>query len=285
MILVTGATGNVGREVVTGLRAAGQAVRALTRNPERASGLPDDVDVVAGNLDDPSTLGPALAGVTGIFLMSRDSLAGQAAGLLARPGDPPLAHVVLLSSASVEVETPEAVARWRLGARRHRLAEEAVRRSASSWTFLRPGAFASNAALKWAESIRTRGRAEVMFAGETEAPIDPADIAELAVRALCDPGHAGRAYTLTGPEALTPAEQVAIIGDVLGREIVIDLLSPDLQRKRLGGLVLPADLDLALRPGRTPWSSPLPAVAELLGRPPLAFREWMVRNVGLFGSA
>jgi len=280
MILVTGATGNVGRDVVAHLRTAGCAVRALTRRPGHAR-LPGDVEVVGGDLDDPSTLGPALKGVTGIFLMGRDRLAEQAAGLLGTLDDP-ATPVVLLSSASVQVDTPEAVARWRLGTRRHRLAEDAVRRAASAWTFLRPGAFASNAALKWATSIRERGAAEVMFADEPEAPIDPADIAEVAARTLTEPGHAGRAYTLTGPEALLPIEQIRVLEEVLGRPIGVEEVPPSLQRERLRPMVPEEDLDVAMRPGRMPWAEPLPVAAHLLGRPPRTFREWAVRNSTIF---
>jgi uncharacterized protein YbjT (DUF2867 family) len=280
MILITGATGNVGREVVARLRSEGHAVRAVSRRPGRAR-LPADVEVVAGDLDDPASVRPALEGATAVFLMGRNNLAEQAAGLLAGLPDPEI-PVVLLSSASVEVETPEAVARWRLGTRRHVLAEQAVRRYAKHWTFLRPGAFSSNAALKWSASIRERGVAELMFADEPEAPIDPLDIAEVAVRVLTESGHSGHAYTLTGPESLLQAEQVRVIGEVTGRDIAVEVVPPDVQRERLRGMVPPEDLDVAMRRGRMPWEEPTPAVARLLGRPARTFREWAVRNRTLF---
>jgi nucleoside-diphosphate-sugar epimerase len=122
-----------------------------------------------------------------------------------------------------------------------------------------------------------------MFRDETEALIDPADIADVAVRVLCEPGHAGRAYTLTGPQALTPAGQLNVIGDVIGREIKIDEPPPRIQRRRLHGRIPDADLDTALRPGRMPWAEPLPAVSDLLRRPPRTFRAWVVRHRGDFG--
>lgn len=208
-ILVTGATGNVGRWVVDRLVEEGAEFRALTRNPDRA-GLPAGVDVVKGDLARPAEL--PLAGVTAVFLLAvleSDDTAGLARDLLANAPD--LRRVVFLSSDAVTVRRPGS---YEL----HLSVEQVIEAAGLEWTHLRPGEFMSNK-LMWAGTIKQDDVVRYAYPDALGSPVHEADIAEVAVRALLDDGHAGHAYSLTGPELLTHRQQAEAIGEGLGRPI------------------------------------------------------------------
>src|SRR4051812_20796443 len=189
MILVTGATGKVGRHVVAQLLAAGEQVRAMTRDPAKAN-LKEGVEVVAGDLADSAAVAAALSGVKRVYLFPAHGgvgafLAGAAAAAAAAAKGTGLERVVLLSSAAVVegvTEQPNA-----LGAA-HRGVEEAIEGSGYAWTFVRPGQFASNA-LMWVPAIRGEGVVRGPYPDAASAPIDPFDIAAVAVQALLADGH------------------------------------------------------------------------------------------------
>jgi uncharacterized protein YbjT (DUF2867 family) len=209
MILVIGATGNIGGEALRLLLAGGASVRALSRDPSRLAGKAPGAEVVRGDLMEPDTLVPALAGVEKVLLVAgADHLAAATENLI-RARSATLRHVVLISSSTILVEPPTILGRW------HLAAEEHLKASGLAWTMLRPGYFASNA-LRWAASLRADGAVYAPVGGSS-APIDPRDIAAVAVRALTTPGHEGKTYVLTGEQVVTPAEQVAQLGAAVGK--------------------------------------------------------------------
>lgn len=202
-ILVAGATGNVGAQVVTQLRARDIPVRALSRNPPP--------DGVRGDLANPDTIAPVLDGVDTVFLM----LAGSAEALVPTVSllGEHVKRVVFLSSGAVDdslAEQDNPIGAW------HRTVEEAIEAAGVDWTFLRPHGFATNT-LGWAPAIRADGVVRGAY-GEASMPlIHERDIAAVAVEALTGSGHAGAKYVLTGTRPLTQIEQVRIIGEAAGR--------------------------------------------------------------------
>lgn len=272
MVLVTGATGNVGRSVVEQLLAAGQPVRAMTRDPGRAR-FPSGVAVVRGDMAQPATLPAALEGVDRAFLFP----AGVTALLEAARGGP-LRRVVLMSSAAVAMGGDNAIARG------HAPQEEAVRRSGLEWILLRPGAFMVND-LAWAAQIRD-GVVRAPFGDASSAPIDERDIAAVAVRALLADDLVGQAPILTGPESLTVAERVRILGEVLGRAIRFVEMTPAEARRAMGHMP-PALVETLLGFAAASVGRPAPVadtVAAVTGRPATPYRAWADRHRGAFGG-
>ncbi|MFF0489424.1 SDR family oxidoreductase [Nocardia sp. NPDC004068] len=274
MIVVTGATGNVGRALVGELSAAGHRVTAVSRSVTAAD-VPDGVVPVRGDLTRPDDLVPALAGAEALFLLTSGEFLGSGAGLdgvlkLAR--DNGIRRIVLLSSQGV-------------GTGRHPAGlEDAVRRSGPEWTILRAGGFMSNA-LQWAESVRAQRIIAAPFADVALPLIDPADIAAAAATTLVDDGHAGRVYTLTGPAPISPREQAAAIGAAIGEPVrLVELTRADAAAAMRGYLpepVVEGTLDILGDP--TPEERLAdPAVAELLGRPAGGFAAWAARYADAF---
>jgi uncharacterized protein YbjT (DUF2867 family) len=261
MILVTGATGNVGRHVVRQLCAAGVPVRAMTRNP--AASFPDGVEVAHGDLRDPLDL----RGIDAVFLMWPLHTGAALPGVLDAVGD---RHVVYLGSG---------------GVRGLSMAEQAALVSRRpKWTVIRPSTFAVNA-LWWARQIRAGDEVRGAHGDLAMAMLHEADIAAVAVRSLLD-GLAGRTFDITGPAALTQAEQVRVIGEVLGRPLRwVELPRPE-ARARLLADGLPesfADVLLdvyAVMPRRPAVTS---TVAEVTGRPARTFAEWVADHAAEFG--
>jgi uncharacterized protein YbjT (DUF2867 family) len=220
-ILVVGATGRVGREVVSQLCGREVRVRALVRRPE-AAGLPECVATMRGDLTEPESLGTCLEGVDAVFLVwtAPASAAGPALERILRRAR----RVVYLSA---PVKTPHPLFQQPNASRDLALRIEGeIEAAGCEWTFLRPGMFAANAKGWWGVRIRTGCESVRWPYAEVEtAPIHEADIAAVAVRALCDPGHAGAEYVLTGPEALTQRAQAEAIGAAVGRRIRMEEIS------------------------------------------------------------
>ena len=268
MILVTGARGKVGGSLVRQLAAAGHAVRALTRRAD-AGGVPAGVEVVAGDLSEPESLGPALRGVTGLFLFTPPSGPGEAARIAAQAG---VARVVLLSSIATQKADPKTNAI----AARHAAAEAAVLASGMAWTILRPDSFATNA-LDWAESIRAEGVVRAAYGASLRCPIHEDDIAAVAAVALQDAAQAGAAHWLTGPEVISQIDQVAAIARAIGRPIRFEELTRAEAREILCRKLPPAVADRLLDYAEKSIHQPPPlsgAVATILGRPGKSFAEW-----------
>ncbi|WP_116199120.1 NAD(P)H-binding protein [Amycolatopsis circi] len=286
MILVTGATGTVGGAVLARLSSDGVAATALTRRPAAAR-LPPGTRVVAGDLGAPESLPRALAGIDSVFLMSPGHCkAFHDANLVDAAAEAGVRRIVQLSSAGVaeaaDSGEDNALARW------HRDAEDALRSSGLEWTILRPGEFMSNA-LAWAESIRADGTAATPAPDLVQAPVDPADIAAVAVEALREPGHAGKTYALSGPEQLSAADQIAVLGAVLGRGVEVRPISLAQHRSAMARRhpeetvagVLEALEQALARPGNV-RAECVPTVPGLLGRPAATFRQWAVRHASAF---
>lgn len=279
MILVTGATGKIGRSAVEGLLESGQAVRALSRQPDNAR-LPAEVEVFPGAPGDVDSVRAALTGVDSAFVVLVGDVETQARGFATAAGEASgLRRLVALSSSAVVHPVPH-----RIGTE-HRRAEDSLRGIPAECAFLRPGPFHSNA-LWWAASIREQNRARCLVGNRPGAPVDPADIAAVAVRLLVEPRFRPGEYELTGDEVLSSADQVAILSEILGREIAFTVADPDeavdtfaaISGDRAG-----AETDVrALHSPAVPWARTAPTVRAELGRPARAFRVWARENAQSF---
>jgi uncharacterized protein YbjT (DUF2867 family) len=275
MILVAGATGNVGSELVRVLAEAGESVRALSRQPNSAT-LPAGATAVGGDLNDPDSLADALHGTRGMFVLSgyRDM-----PGLLRRAGDAGVRRVVLLSGSSAGArDLDNAISRYMVAS------EEAVRASALAWTILRPVSFMSNT-LQWADQVRSGDVVRAPFADVPVAAIDPYDIAAVAGEALISGGHDGRVYALTGPQSLRPADRVQVLGGVLGRELRF-IGQTDAEARTEMSAAMPGEyVDAFFRffaDGMLDESTVLPTVAEVIGRTPGTFQQWAAAHAVAF---
>lgn len=279
MIVVTGATGNVGRPLTQALAEAGEQVTAVSR---RAAAMPDGVRHVAADLTEPASLKPVLDGAKAFFLL----LSGDLHAAEARPVD-----IIDLAASSgvrrIVVLSSQGVATRPLGPSRvaMRAVEDALRGSGPDWAILRPGGFASNA-LAWAESVRTQGTVAAPF-GDVGVPIvDPQDIAEVAAACLLDDRHSGGVFELTGPQVITPRQQTAAIATALGSPVRFHELTRDEARTTMTRFV-PAELaDDTLDIIAAPNPAELrisPDVERVLGRAPHPFTDWVARNIAAFG--
>ncbi|MDP4505722.1 NmrA family NAD(P)-binding protein [Nonomuraea turcica] len=278
MILVAGATGNVGSELVGALTSAGRQVRALVRDP-RGHALPPGAEPVTGDLNRPESLVEALDGVDGLFLLSGYA---DMPGLLARARKAGVRHVVLLSGGSAALEDlGNAVSRYMT------LSERAVRESALSWTMLRPRSFMSNA-LRWLPQLAAGDVVRVPFAEVPVAAVDPYDIAAVAAHALMSDGEEDRIYELTGPRALLPADQVAVLGRVLGRDLRCEGLTNSEARAEMEAGMPVEYVDAFFQffvDGTLDESEVHPTVQDVLGRPPRTFEEWAHAHADAFRMA
>jgi uncharacterized protein YbjT (DUF2867 family) len=281
MILVTGATGNIGRELVGELDARGADLRLLVRDPARAADLPDRAERVVADLGEPGTLAPAFAGVDALFLLTQGIGTDQTTAAVTAAREAGVRHIVHLSSAHVTFDPVPAMGRW------HQAREEIVRASGVPATFLRPGGFMTNA-LDWLPTIHDGGFVLDPIGPGRYAPIDPADIAAVAALALTEPGHQGGEYVLTGHETFTVREQVRIISETIGRAIEVrETATPaEAVRFRFPHGAPPALAD-ALTEGLTLMRADTvgfrtDTVEKLLGRPPRTFADWCARHADAF---
>ncbi|MFI9813681.1 NAD(P)H-binding protein [Saccharothrix variisporea] len=270
MIVVTGATGNVGRPLVQSLVAAGEDVLAVSRG----AGI-EGVRHHQADLTDPSTLAPALKGASAVFLLTSADYLGSGAAFgdlvdVVRAAGVP--RVVLLSSQGV------ATGRHPGGF------EEAVRNSGLEWTILQPGAFASNA-FQWAPTISTTRTAAAPFGDVALPVVHPSDIADVAATTLRSTTHAGRTYVLTGPAAITPRQQVAAIGEALGEPVrFVELSREEAKAGMLQFMPEPiAETTLNVLGTPTPAEQSVsPDVESVLDRPARPFADWAQQNAVAF---
>jgi uncharacterized protein YbjT (DUF2867 family) len=272
-VLVTGATGNVGRNVLDLLLRAGVPVRATSRNPQSLD-VPAEVDVRAADLADPSTFVDALDGVDKVFLFPNPAGAAGFADAAKAAG---VKRIVVLSS--MVMADPNATG---MIAEMHSAVEQAVEQSGIPWTFVRPGAFATNT-LAWSQSIKDDGGVRMPYAQSNVAPIHERDIAAVAVTALLNDGHEGGKYLLTGPESLTQARQAELIGTATGKPVWIeDLIDDDARAAlaaRFGSYASTGVVDTMLGYMKSQLGAPAQVtdtVETVTGRPARTFAEWAV---------
>jgi uncharacterized protein YbjT (DUF2867 family) len=276
VIFVTGATGNVGAELVKQLAAAGEPVRALIRRDEDRKRLPSGAEGYLGDLNRPETLVDGLAGVSGVHLLAGyDDLPE----LLRSMRSAGVERVALQSSSAAPGgDTSNAVARY------HIESEAAIRESGLAWTFLQPNAFMSNA-LRWLPQLREGDVVRETFPDVPISVIDPADIAAVSMAALTSNGHAGRAYRLSGPEALLPAERVTILGRAVGRELRFEGYTSEearaLMEAQMPQQYVEAFFDFYVN-GSIDETTVHPDVEQVLGRPPVSFEQWAIAHADAF---
>ncbi|MFK4067894.1 SDR family oxidoreductase [Streptomyces sp. NPDC029674] len=285
MIVVTGATGNVGSALVAQLTAHNTPVRALTRSPQRAD-LPAEADIarldLSGDRPEPADLAPLFDGATGLFLHAQAAGAHTPA-LLEAARAQGVRHVVFLSSGIIQDGADPTHPLYV----HHARLEQHVRDSGLGRTFLRPNAFATNA-FQWAPQIRSGDTVRGPFPGAMTAPIHEADIAAVAARAFLDDGHEGAVHRLTGPRAISTEEQIHAIGAAIGRTLRFVDVPPEQVEPDLFPHVPPQMLPAVLRSfGETVGVRPeiTTTVETVTGRPARTFEEWALDHKDDFSTA
>jgi uncharacterized protein YbjT (DUF2867 family) len=277
-VLVTGATGHVGRIVVEQLVAAGVRVRAMTRRPQPAL-FPAAVETVAGDLTDPDGLAPVLSGVDRMYLFP---VARTARAVVTRARKAGVGRIVVLSSAAVSSGADTTF---------HLPVERAVEEMSPEWTHVRPGEFMLNKLFLWGPSIRAEGVVYEPFPEAAWWPVHERDIADVAVTALLRDGHEGKAYDLSGPEFITRREQVDAIATAIERPVRIEKVTPEQARehyRRQGGFAA-ANADFLLgftdyagnqrEPSSVSYpairsAGPRPTAESVTGHPARTFAQW-----------
>jgi (4-alkanoyl-5-oxo-2,5-dihydrofuran-3-yl)methyl phosphate reductase len=281
LILVTGATGTVGSEVVRQLVEKGERVRVLTRDPTRAEKFGRSIEVIQGDLGKPETLGAAFTGADNVFVLSNyPSVALFETNAYAAAKAAGAKRIVKLSGRHTNTDWFSATA----VAQGHIMSEQRLQTLGVPWTILRPGTFASNFFLFF---NRENNGVFLQIGEGKESFIDPRDIGACAVALLTTPGHDGRIYEITGSEDLSYAQCAEKLSAAAGRTIVYQDIPADTLRQGLLAMGLPAPIVesflrffAAVRDGKT--FPPTSAVADLLGRPPRSFDEWARDNAAAF---
>jgi uncharacterized protein YbjT (DUF2867 family) len=279
-ILVIGATGTVGRQVIDQLIGANVSVRALSRNPDSAN-LPARVEIVRGDLTIPDTLNSSLDDVDAVFIVWTAPATAFAPALERIAKHVP--RVVFLSSphqtAHPFFQQPNPLATM------HADIERLIEASGLQWTFLRPGMFAANSLFWWAPQIQADNVVRWPYAEAPTAPIHERDIAAVAARILCEEGHGGNDYVLTGPQSLSQFEQVSIIGDVIGRSLRFEEISPEEARRELLTIMPLPVIDMLMNAWAAAIGQPAfvtSAVADITGTPARTFRDWAIDHAAEF---
>ena len=270
---VAGAGGNVGGALVEILAGQGHEVRAIVRGDGAV--LPAGVSAVTGDLNDGAGLSAAFDGADGAFLLSGYDDAGLVKAM--RRGG--VRRVALLSSSAAPTgDLTNAVAAY------HIRSERALQDSGLAWTFLRPNAFMTNT-LSWAEPIRAGEPVVAPFADVAISTNDPRDVAAVAAVSLTTGAHDGIAHRITGPEPLLPSEQVAILGELLGRELPFRPQDDQEARADMSSRMPEAYVDAFFDfyvAGAIDETSVLPTIEQVTGRPPRTFRSWAEEHLAAF---
>ncbi|ADJ42802.1 nucleotide-diphosphate-sugar epimerase/NmrA family protein [Amycolatopsis mediterranei S699] len=278
MIFVLGATGKVGRHLVPALLDAGAPVRALTRDPARAR-IDPRAEVVRGDLGT-SDLPALLAGADRVFVLSQGHNADREAATAQAAAQAGVTHLVKLSTTGVHFGQKDPITLA------HAEAEQAVREAGPAWTILRPGTFMDNR-FAWVGSIREENAVYVPDTDPPSALIHARDIAAVAALVLTTSGHEGATYELTGGEALTTEQQVAILSEAIGRPLKYVEESESAAKERLvrryGWPAKAVDGLFALKRESAPHERVVfDTVERLLGGPPLTFAAWARENASAY---
>lgn len=282
VILVTGATGTVGREVLRGLPDGGP-VRVLTRKPERVGAMAAGVEVVAGDYTDVGSLERALCGVERAFLVTARVGGDDDARFLRAARSAGVRHVVKLSAAAVcDPGADDLITQWQ------RVCEQQLRDSGMAWTLLRPRSFMSNT-LSWAPLIAKEQRVRALYGESVNACVDPRDIAQVAVRALTEDGHEGVAHVLTGPEPVSAVQQTERLAALLGRPLAFEELDAvrarELYLRRYPAEVADALLCSAARQRDGAKSQVDDTVLRVTGHPARSYAQWAADHLRFFETA
>ncbi|MEU0534381.1 NAD(P)H-binding protein [Amycolatopsis tolypomycina] len=278
MIFVLGATGKVGRHLVPALLDAGAPVRALTRDPAKAR-IDPRAEVVRGDLDT-SDLPALLDGADRVFVLTQGHIADREAAVAQAAARAGVSHLVKLSTTGVHFGQKDAITTA------HAEAEQAIREAGPAWTILRPGAFMDNR-FAWIGSIREENAVYVPDTDPPSALVHVRDIAEVATLALTTSGHEGATYGLTGGEALTAEQQVAILAEAIGRPLKYVEETESAAKERLirmyGWPAKAIDGLFALKRESAPHERVVfDTIERLLGRPPRTFAAWARENASAY---
>jgi uncharacterized protein YbjT (DUF2867 family) len=274
MIVVTGATGNVGRPLVRALVAAGEHVTAVSRRVS-APDVPAGVRHQQADLADPGSLQSAFDGAEMLFLLTSGdfvSAGGKVSDVLDAARAAGIRRVVLLSSQGVATGSHPSTM------------EEPVVQSDLEWTLLRPAGFHSNTFM-WADMVRTQRMIAAPFGDVALPTIDPTDIAEVAAAVLRDTAHIGKAYVLTGPAPISPRQQASAIADALGEPVrFVEQTRSQARAQMLRFMPEPVveNTLTILGAPKIGEQQVSPHVERILGRPPRTFAAWAVRNTTAF---
>jgi len=278
MILIIGATGTIGTQLVAQLRKEEHSLRVFTRNPEKAAKFGKDVEIAVGNLDDEKSLVAAMRGVERFFLIT--SSTQQDKNALAAAKETGASHVVKISTQEAGWTPVQGHGHW------HKEREELIRASGLSWTFLRPSMF-MNFALVWVPSIRAENAIYCAGGDGKLGAVDPWDVAAVARVALTCPGHANKAYELTGPELLNFGDMAAVLSKVLGRPIRHVDIPEAAQRDTFTKMGLPKytvdgllETFSLVRAGRFAYLTQ--DVEKVTGNRPRTFETWTREHVAAF---
>ncbi|OXM51654.1 NAD(P)H-binding protein [Amycolatopsis alba] len=281
--LITGVSGTVGRPLIDSLVGAGARVRALTRDAKSAAEWPSGVEVVEGDPSLPETVAPFLTGVTGVFLHSRAAAAAPA-GLLALAKEHGVRRVVALSATNVDEPAEHQPSRFQ--GDRNKEVEQAAMDSGLDWVSVRASFFAANTRLTWAGQISAGDDVFGPFPDFAEAPLHERDLAEVVARALLTDGFTGRKLEVTGARSLTHAEMVEVIGTVLGRTLRYREIPADSAAAAMIARGFPeAFVEALMNRYRRLSGQPglvTDGVAEVLGRPPRSYADWVADNAAAF---
>ena len=276
-IVVTGATGNVGRPLVSELARAGAHVRAVSRHPDTA-GFPSGVEVLASTA-------AAVRGASAVFLNSRAVGADLAAVVdLARSAG--VTRLVALSAINVDEDFSRQPSRFR--GDRNREVEQYAVESGLEWVSLRPSLFVTNFAGMWSAQIQSGDVVAGPYATASNAPIVERDIAAVAAKAFLTDDLVGQKLPLTGPQALTNAELVETLGAVLGRPLRYHEVPVGVVRQRFldigfSGEFADAYTNLLAMTVDTP-ALVTHEVDKILGRPAQSFAQWVDENRDVFSG-
>jgi len=280
MILVTGATGNVGTEVVKQLAGAGHKVRALVRDKKDGVKL-GTVELAIGDFENLDSLGAAMRGIDTMYQLApfTPALVAHETNLLDAAKKAGVKRIVKHSVMGAEYESIT-LGKW------HRQIEKKLEASGIAWTHIRPTGFMSNA-LQWVGSIKAQGAVYYPAGDGKLALVDARDIASCAVVALTQPGHEGKAYAVTGPEALTTQQQCDILGKAIGKSIKYVDVPDSAAKESMVGMGMPAQLvDILLeytnlvRAGQADQVTD--AIPRLTGKPGRTFEAWCRENAAAF---
>jgi len=278
MILVTGATGHIGKELIPQLLEAGERVRVLVRDANKVAHLDERVERAIGDLNQPESLTAAMQGVDRIFLITFETQ--QDVNVIAQAKQAGVSQIVKLSSLEATDHEIQ-IGKW------HFEREELIRASGLDCTFLRPGMFMSNFTEWWGDSIKQQGA--VFFPGGKGqvAPVDPRDVADVAARVLTQSGHNGQSYELTGSELLSMGEIVQVIAKAFGTPLTYTNIPPfaakmfmlknGMDKKLVNALM---EMMAYLRKNKSAIVTD--TVEKILARSPRSLEAWCNEHVDFF---